>query len=115
MSNPYKSPTSDSSVTVVNLSARKSHYLGRTLAVLCFFEILFAMLLAPGDGGRWQGYAVAAIVLVNGLVYLTQYVPFRLRHGHDPGTTSIAIVAYIAFAFACVVGMTFILDSGLFP
>ena len=67
------------------------------------------MLLAPGDGGRWQGYAAAVIVLANGLIYLTQYIPFRLRHGRDPGTTSTALVSYIAFAFACVVGMTYIL------
>ena len=71
------------------------------------------MLLAPGDTGRWLGYATTVIVLANGLIYLTQYVPYRLRHGCDPGTTAAAIIAYIVFALACVVGMTFILDSGL--
>mgnify|MGYP007079508871 CR=1 FL=1 len=82
---------------------------------MTFAEIILAMLLAPGDGGRWQGYAVAAIVLTNGLIYLIQYVPFRFRHGRDPGATIPAIVTYIALAFAAIVGMTFILDSGVLP
>ena len=115
MSNPYEAPTSDSSTNVEPASTRGTHHLGRTLAVLTFVEIFAAMLLAPADNGRWLGYATAAIVLANGLIYLTQYIPYRLRHGRDPGTTSAAIFAYIAFAFACVIGMTFILDSGLLP
>ncbi len=115
MSNPYESPTSESSGNAKPASTRGTHHLGRTLAVLTFVEIFLAMLLAPADNGRWLGYATAAIVLANGLIYLTQYVPHRLRHGCDPGTTFSAIAVYIAFAFACVVGMTFILDSGLLP
>ena len=73
------------------------------------------MLLAPGDGGRWQGCAAAAIVLVNGLIYLTQYIPFRFRNGRDPGITSSAIANYITLAFAALVGMTFILELGVLP
>ena len=115
MSNLNESPTSETSGNVEPTPTRGTYHLGRTLAVLTFVEIFLAMLLAPADNGRWLGYATAAIVLANGLVYLTQYVPCCLRHGCDPGTTTAAIVAYTAIAFACVVGMTFILDSGLLP
>ncbi len=115
MSNPYESPTSESSATVESVPTRGAYHLGRTLAVLTLVEIFVAMILAPADNGRWLGYATAAIVFANGMIYLVQYVPHRLRHRRDPGTTFGAIVAYIAFAFACVVSMTFILDSGLLP
>ena len=80
MSNPYESPTSESSGNVEPTPTRGTYHLGRTLAVLTFVEIFLAMLLAPADNGRWIGYATAAIVLANGLIYVTQYVPYRLRH-----------------------------------
>ncbi len=115
MPNPYESPTSETSATDGTEPRGKPHHLGRTLATLTFVEIVLAMLFSPGDGGRWQGYAVATIVLANGLPYLTQYVPFRLRHGRDPGTTPLTIVAYIGLAFAAIIGVTFILDSSVLP
>ena len=115
MSNPYESPTSESSTSERTQPSDKPHHLGRALATLTFVEIVLAMLFAPGDGGRWQGYAVAAIVLVNGLIYLTQYIPLRFRNGRDPGTTPSAMGVYVILAFAAIVGMTFILDSGVLP
>ena len=115
MPNPYESPTSESSTRHTPKPPDKTHHLGRTLAKLTFVEIILAMLFAPGDGGRWQGYAIGAIVLVNGMIYLTQYVPFRFRHGHAPGTTPLTIVAYVVLAFASIVAMTFILGSGVLP
>ena len=73
------------------------------------------MTLAPADNGYWLGYAVAAIVLANGTTYLTKYVPYRRRHGRDPGASTAAIVAYFAFPLSCVAGMSFMLGSRLLP
>ncbi len=55
MSNPYESPTSESSTSERAQPSDKPHHLGRALATLAFVEIVLATLFAPGDGGRWQG------------------------------------------------------------
>lgn len=109
-SNPYESPQSPPEADVVKTERLRSPF-ASSFAAIVAVQYLAAMLLAPGDGGRWLRYAIVTLTLLNLAAYLTLYSIPRQRLGTDPGLSLVATATLVILSVVCVVVGTFAMDA----